>query len=311
MTGHHSDLTRRRLLTTAAGVCAAAGLAPMRGFAADRVAITRPIPSTGEALPVIGLGTSRTFDAGDDQSKRNELAAALQAFFDNGGGLIDSSPMYRSAEEVVGDLMTEMTNADGYFAATKVWIDGENEGIAQMNTSMELMGVEVMDLMQIHNLRDWQTHLATLRAWKDEGKIRYIGITTSHGRGHDEFEQIMKTEELDFVQFSYNIANRVAEERLLPLAQDRGLATLINRPYQRGELFQKVKGKPLPDWAAEADIDSWGQYFLKFILAHPATTNIIPATSDVGHMVDNMGAGFGRVPDEAMRQRMIDHFDSI
>ncbi len=304
-------LSRRGILGVAAGAGAAAILPASVSYAEQDALITRPIPSTGEDLPVIGLGTSRTFDAGDDQAERATLAQALQAFFDNGGTLIDSSPMYRSAEQVVGDLVKEMANANGYFAATKVWIEGKEAGVDQMNKSMELMGVDVMDLMQIHNLRDWQTQLATLREWKDQGKIRYIGITTSNGRAHEEFEQIMKTEELDFVQFSYNIGNRVAEERLLPLAQDRGQATLINRPYQRGALFDKVKDKTLPEWAAKADIASWGQFFLKFILAHSATTNIIPATSDAGHMVDNMGAGYGRVPDAEMRGQMIDYFEAL
>ncbi len=311
MSVDYRNISRRGVLGAAAGIGGAAILPAAVGCAQQDKLITRPIPSTGEQLPVIGLGTSRTFNAGDDQAKRADLAKTLQAFFDNGGALIDSSPMYQSSETVVGDLMKEMTNVESYFAATKVWSDGKESGIEQMNESMRLMGVEVMDLMQVHNLREWQTHLATLRDWKDQGKIRYIGITTSNGRAHEEFEQIIKTEELDFVQFSYNIGNRVAEEYLLPLAQDRGQATLINRPYQRGELFARVEGKPLPEWAAEADIASWGQFFLKFILAHPAATNIIPATSDMDHMIDNMGAGFGRVPDTVMRQHMIDYFDAI
>ena len=304
-------VSRRRVLKTAAGLAAAALAPPSAVSAAEKTPLARKIPSSGEALPVIGLGTARAFDVGVGGPTRSQLAPVLQSFFDNGGKLIDSSPMYGRAERVVGELMKDMIGVDGYFAAGKVWIDGKDGGIVQMTRSMALMGVEVMDLMQIHNLRDWRTHLATLRDWKDQGLIRYIGVTTSHGRGHDELEQVMTEQDLDFVQFSYNIGDRAAEERLLPLARDRGQATLVNRPYRRGSLFAKVKGQPLPDWAAEADIASWGQFFLKFILAHPAVTNVIPATSDASHMVDNMGAGFGRVPDEAMRRRMIEHFEAL
>jgi len=186
-----------------------------------------------------------------------------------------------------------------------VWTNGRGEGIKQMERSMRRLGVEQIDLMQIHNLRDWQTHIDTLVDWKTEGRIRYIGITTSHGRYHDELEEILLQLPLDFVQFSYNILNRTAEQRLLPIAREKGIATLINRPYQRGSLFRKVKGKPLPAWAAEFDCASWGQFFLKFIAAHPAVTCIIPATSKLKHMVDNMAAGYGRLPDEPTRQRMI------
>jgi diketogulonate reductase-like aldo/keto reductase len=204
-----------------------------------------------------------------------------------------------------------VSNKEALFAASKVWTYGKQNGIQQMQESMRRMGIDVMDLMQIHNLRDWKIHLPTLRQWKEEGKIRYIGITTSHGRSHAELEQIMRTEPLDFVQFTYSIANRTVEERLLPLAADRGIATLINRPFQRGELFQRVKGKSLPDWSAEFDCHSWGQFFLKYIVSHSAVTCVIPATSKVHHMQDNMTAGFGRLPTKAMRQRMLDIFESL
>jgi len=235
----------------------------------------------------------------------------LQTFFDNGGAVIDSSPMYGSAESVVGELLKKVSNKQALFAATKVWTYGKQNGIEQMQNSMRRMGVDVMDLMQIHNLRDWKIHLPTLRQWKEEGKIHYIGITTSHGRSHAELEQIMRKEPLDFVQFSYSIGNRTVEERLLPLAADRGVATLINRPFERGELFQRVKGKSLPDWSAEFDCRSWGQFFLKFIVSHPAVTCVIPATSKVYHMQDNMSAGLGRLPTETMRRRMIDTMESL
>lgn len=281
-------------------------------FAKDKVAIKKPVPSTGELLPVIGMGSSRTFDVHDDNEEREKLLEVLQAFFDNGGSLIDSSPMYGSAEEVIGALLKKVNNRDALFSATKVWIDGQSQGVSQMQNSMQLWGVNKFDLMQIHNLRDWEVHLDTLRQWKAEGKIRYIGITTSHGRFHEELENILKTEDdFDFVQFSYNIVNRDVEARLLPIAKEKGIATLINRPFQRGSMFSKVKGKPLPDWAKDIDCESWGQFFLKFVVSHPAVTCVIPATSKRHHMVDNMGAGFGHLPDKKQRQRMIDYYHSL
>ena len=225
--------------------------------------------------------------------------------------LIDSSPMYGPAESLVGELLKTTTNTGRLFTATKVWIDGREAGIAQMQQSMQRLGVSVIDLMQVHNLRDWRVHLQTLRQWKAQGKIRYLGITTSHGRLHDEFETIMKTEPLDFAQFTYNLVDRTPEKRLFPLAADKGIATLINRPFQRGEMFGRVRGKTLPEWAAEFDCKSWGQFFLKFIVSHPNVTNVIPATSNVAHMVDNMGAGYGRLPDAKTRECMIKHFESL
>ena len=306
-----NKLTRRFFLQGLCMLSAGIALMPKSIFGGNRNPITRVIPSTGEQIPVIGMGTSRTFDVGKDPAIRSQLAEVLQVFFDNGGALVDSSPMYGMAEAVVGDLLQRIHNKEALFAATKVWTDGKQEGIDQMHDSMRRMGVQVIDLMQIHNLRDWKIHLMTLRQWKKEGKIRYIGITTSHGRFHTELEQIMRTESLDFVQFSYNISNRTVEERLLPLAADRGMATLINRPYQRGSLFQKVKGKDLPEWSAEFDCRSWGNFFLKFIVSHPAVSCVIPATSKVHHMKDNMAAGFGRLPAEAMRKRMLSYFESL
>jgi diketogulonate reductase-like aldo/keto reductase len=280
-------------------------------FGESRQPISRAIPSSGERIPVIGMGTSRTFDVGYDPSAKAQLRQVLQVFFDNGGALIDSSPMYGNAEMVVGDLLKTIHNKKNLFAATKVWIDGKQNGIDKMQESMQLMGVAIMDLMQIHNLRDWQTHLPTLKQWKQEGKIRYIGITTSHGRFHAELLQIMRTEDLDFVQFTYNIGNRTVEDSLLPLAADRGMATLINRPFQRGALFRKVKGKALPEWAKEFDCKSWGQFFLKFVVSHPAVTCVIPATSKVHHMSDNMAANFGKLPSPSMRKRMLQYVTSL
>ena len=213
--------------------------------------------------------------------------------------------------QVIGDLLKTVRNKNALFAATKVWTRGKKQGIAQMQRSMRRMGVEVFDLMQIHNLVDWATHLETLKAWKAEGKVRYIGITTSHGRDHGELEQILRLEPFDFVQFTYSIANREVEKRLLPLSADRGIATLINRPFQRGSLFHRVKGQPLPPWSADFDCNSWGQFFLKYIVSHPAVTCVIPATSKPHHMMDNMGAGFGRVPNPRQRSRMERYFSSL
>ena len=306
----NKPMRRRQFVKTLAAGVGLPFISP-RLFAGEKVAIKKPIPSSGELLPVIGMGSSRTFDIYDDTEMLNKLLKVLQAFFDNGGSLIDSSPMYGSSEEVIGKLLKKANNKDSLFSATKVWIDGQKEGVVQMKNSMKLWGVNKFDLMQIHNLRDWEVHLETLRNWKAAGKIRYIGITTSHGRFHDELETILENETFDFVQFSYNIANRDVERRLLPIAKERGIATLINRPYQRGSLFSSVSGKALPEWAKEYDIASWGQFFLKFIVSHPAVTCVIPATSKPHHMIDNMGAGFGNLPDAKTRQRMIEFMKSL
>jgi diketogulonate reductase-like aldo/keto reductase len=311
MNGNDHPISRRSFIGSLTAALAAFWLAPQGLRAAERKLIRKAIPATGETLPAIGLGTSRTLDVGGDRAALSTLAEVLQSFFGHGGELIDSSPMYGSAEQVIGELLNRVGHGDRLFAATKVWTDGEQADIRQMEDSLRKWGLRRFDLMQIHNLRDWRTHLKTLRSWKSEGKIRYIGITTSHGRYHRELEEILRGEPLDFVQFSYNIEDRAAEERLLPLAADRGLAVLINRPYQLGALFSKAKGKALPDWAAECDCTSWGQFFLKFIVAHPAVTCVIPATTKVHHLRDNMAAGFGRLPDAAMRKRMADYFAAL
>ena len=309
---HRSFLiTRRRFMLSAAAFTVSASLCPRRLLAAGRIPIRRSIPSTGEQLPVIGMGTWQTFDVADDPQIKARLEEVLRLFFENGGTLIDSSPMYGRSEAVVGELLEATGHRDVVFAATKVWTDGRQSGIEQMQESMQRMGVEVMDLMQIHNLRDWQTHLPVLKEWKQQGRFRYIGITTSHGRFHRELEQLMRTQPLDFVQFTYNLKDRSAEDRLLPLAAERGIATLINRPFQGAELFRRVGDVPLPEWSAEFDCHTWGQYFLKFILGHPAVTCVIPATARARHMRDNMAAGFGRVPDEGMRKRMLAHYASL
>ena len=305
---HDIAISRRHFLKAACGLSALMAFRPHALFAVRASPIKRTIPSSGERLSVIGMGTSRTFGYGVG---KQQLGEVLQAFFDYGGQLIDSSPMYGPAEGLVGDLLKTTKNTEGLFVATKVWTGGKESGIAQMQQSMQRIGVEVIDLMQIHNLHDWRTHIYTLREWKAQGKIRYLGITTSHGSRHEEFEKIMKAEPLDFVQFSYNLANRVAEERIFPLAADKGIATVINRPFERGGLFRTARGKKLPEWAAEFDCKSWAQFFLKFIVSHPNVTNVIPATSKPHHMVDNMGAGYGRLPDARTRERMIRYFESL
>ncbi|HSG45004.1 MAG TPA: aldo/keto reductase [Anaerolineales bacterium] len=307
----NDEFSRRQFLQTSAAASLMVSFVPGFALAAESAAIKKAIPSTGERLSVIGLGTSRTFNVDSDKAVASPLMAVMQAFFDNGGQLIDSSPMYGNAEAVTGALVKQVENKQGIFTATKVWTDGKRQGIEQMERSMQRLGVDQIDLMQIHNLRDWRTHIDTLVDWKAQGRIRYIGITTSHGRHHAELEELLQQLPLDFVQFSYNIIDRTAEQRLLPIAREKGIATLINRPYQRGSLFRKVKGQSLPAWAAEFDCTSWGQFFLKFIASHPDVTCIIPATSKLKHMVDNMAAGYGRLPDEPTRQRMIKLIETL
>ena len=266
----------------------------------------RKIPSSGEDVPVVGLGTWQSFDVGEKASERDPLKEVLKILVDHGGSLIDSSPMYGRSEKVVGELTTELKIKDKIFEATKVWTTGKEAGIDEMTTSMNLMNAYPMDLMQVHNLVDWKTHLETLKAWKAEKKVRYIGITHYHKGGYAEMEKIMKSEPLDFIQINYNLAVRDAAERILPLAKDKGIAVLINRPYKGGDLFRKMKKKTLPDWASEFGAESWGQFFLKFILAHPAVTCVIPGTAKAKHMRDNVMAGFGELPTEDLQQRMIE-----
>lgn len=285
--------------TAALGIAGKGAAAPAPS---DR--ILRVIPSSGEKLPVIGMGTSRTFDVGEDAAARAPLAAVLAELVAGGGTVIDSSPMYGRAEQVTGSLLQQMKPRPKIFAATKVWTTGRDAGIAQMNQSFERMGVAHMDLMQVHNLQDWRTHLPTLREWKKEGRIRYIGITTSRSAQYADMEAVMRAEPLDFVQLNYSVGEREAEKVLLPLARDKSIATLINRPFMRADLFQRVAGHALPAWAAEIDCVSWGQVFLKFILGHPAVTCVIPASSKASNMKDDMAAGFGKLPDEALRQRI-------
>jgi diketogulonate reductase-like aldo/keto reductase len=272
--------------------------------------LARPIPHSGESLPVVGLGTWQTFDAATDAA-RAPLREVLAEFSRLGGRVIDSSPMYGRAESVVGDLAAELGIQKQLFIATKVWTSGRDAGIRQMEESFRRLRVSRIDLMQVHNLVDWQTHLQTLRAWKAQGRIRYIGVTHYTESAYGELERVVQKEELDFVQLNYSIAERAAERRMLPLAAERGLAVLANRPLAEGGLFKKVRGRPLPPWASEAGAASWAQFFLKFVLGHPTITCAIPATSRVEHLRDNMRAGIAPLPDNAMRKRMADYIDSL
>lgn len=265
---------------------------------------TRPIPSTKEALPVIGCGTWQTFHVGTAPAERAPLAEVLQTLFAAGGSVIDSSPMYGPAEGVTGDLLADLQARDKAFIATKVWTRGRAEGIAQMEESFRRLRTDRIDLMQVHNLLDRRVHLETLRDWQQQGRIRYLGVTHYTESAYAELETVMRSETLDFVQFNYSIAERAAERRLLPLAQDRGIAVLINQPFGGGGLVRQLLGKPLPDWAGEIGCASWPQVLLKFILGHPAVTCVIPGTGKPEHMRDNVAAGVGLLPDAAMRQRM-------
>src|SRR5881628_51364 len=266
--------------------------------------LQRPILSSRETLPVVGLGTWRTFDVGASAAERAPLEEVLRSFVELGGRVVDSSPMYGAAESVVGDLAAGLTIGDRLFLATKVWTSGRDAGVRQMEQSLRRLRVRKLDLMQIHNLLDWQTHLATLREWKASGRVRYLGVTHYTSSAYDELERVLRGEPLDFVQINYSLGEREAERRILPLARDRGIAVLANRPFSEGGLFQRVRAQAVPAWAAEFDCDSWAQFFLKWILAHSAVTCVIPATSRPEHLVDNMKAGTGNLPDVATRERM-------
>ena len=273
--------------------------------------LTRLIPQSREPLPVIGVGTWQTFDIAPSPSEMDARRQVLQLLFDAGGRVIDSSPMYGRAEQVVGALLADMQARDKAFIATKVWTSGAAAGIAQMQASSAKLRAPVIDLMQVHNLVDWRTHLKTLRAWKEQGKLRYIGITHYTDPALDDLAAIVRAEPIDFVQFGYSIASRAAEARLLPLCAEKGVAVLVNQPFDSGALFRQVRGKVLPEWAAELDCASWSQFFLKYIVGHPSVTCAIPGTARPEHMKDNLGAGLGRLPDAGERRRMAAHWDDL
>ena len=269
--------------------------------------LKRPIPRSGEMLPVVGVGTWQTFDVGPPAPERAALKAVLKLLVAAGGSVVDSSPMYGKSESVVGELAAGLGLREKLFYATKVWTSGREAGIRQMEESFRLMRTTRMDLMQVHNLLNLSVHAKTLREWKAAGRVRYIGITHYHDGAHAELEKIVRTREWDFVQFNYSMAEREAETRLLPACLDSGTAVIVNRPFSQGSLFPGVMGKPLPGWAAEFDCASWAQFFLKYLLAHPAVTCVIPGTNRADHMKDNAKAGMGRLPDAAMRRRMAEY----
>ncbi len=272
--------------------------------------ITKEIPKSGQSIPVIGMGTSRTFNVGNTESLRKARTEVLRTFFSMGGQLIDSSPMYGSAEDVVGYGLSRL-GKQNLVSATKVWTSSTSEGKEQFSDSLRLWRKQSIDIYQIHNLVNWREHLKVLRKYKEEGKIKYIGITTSHERRLDDFRTIMKSEPLDFVQFSYNLNERWNEKETLAIAKDRGIAVIINRPFERGGLFDKVEGKPLPEWAQEFDCANWAQFFLKWVVSHPAVTCAIPATTKVEHMKENMGAQIGKLPDSKMRDKMLAYYQGL
>jgi len=305
-------LTRRSAL----GRLAAIGALLMTGAQGSSAGGARPIarraiPRSGEAIPVIGLGTWQTFDVGSAESARAPLREVLARFVECGGTLVDSSPMYGRAEGVVGDLAHQLGIQDKLFYATKVWTTGAESGVRQMKESFRRMRVQRMDLMQIHNLQDLKTHTQTLEQWKREGLVRYIGITHYHAGAHAELERLVRTGAYDFVQVNYSLGEREAERRLLPAAQEAEVAVLANRPFGSGGLFRRVRGEPLPGWAGEIGCSSWAQIFLKWIVGHPAVTCAIPATSDPKHVVDNMAAGLGNLPDASMRRKIGEAFDRL
>lgn len=307
--------TRREMIESSAKAAFGFVLVPSLGLAHKnsfnsmaKTIIQKTIPASGEKIPAIGMGTWQTFDVGNSASKRENLEEILKLFVELGGKVIDSSPMYGSSEEVVGALASKLDLLPELFMATKVWTTGEEKGRQQMKESMDLLKVSKLDLMQVHNLLDYKVHLKTLQNWKEEGRIRYIGITHYTTSSYPDLMRVMKEYPVDFVQFNYSIQTREAEDSILPFAADQGVAVIINRPYEGGSLFSRTKGKELPSWADEIGCQSWGQFFLKYIISHPAVTCAIPATDNPRHLKDNMGALYGALPDEATRKKMVNYF---
>lgn len=306
MTSGFNVLDRRSFLASLGSATAGLALSGSGVFAASSI-LTRSVAATGATLPVIGMGTWITFNVGQSKSLRAARTKVLKRFFELGGGLVDSSPMYGSSEEVVGHALEELGAPESLYSATKVWTSGRQNGIAQMQQSEALWSNGPFDLMQIHNMLDWQIHYETLAEWKSDNRVGAIGITTSHGRRHSDLAGALQSKPFDFVQFTYNVLDREAENRLLPIASERNIAVIINRPFQRGGLFDHVRGHKVPDWAQEFDCRNWAQFFLKYVVSHPAVTCAIPATSQLDHMTENMGAGYGALPDAKTRERMARH----
>jgi aryl-alcohol dehydrogenase-like predicted oxidoreductase len=303
--------SRRELLKVGIGVGVSIFLPSASLLAQAAFLIQRKIPSTGESLPIVGIGTARRYEAVTAEAERAPLREVLRRFKEMGGKVIDTAPSYGTAEMVVGDLVAELTIRDSVFIATKLGTQGRDAGIEQLEQSFKRLRTPRIDLIAVHNLRDTQTQLRTLRQWKQAGRIRYVGITTSFERQYPEFEQTMKAEALDFIQVDYALDNRKADQRILPLAADRGMGVMINLPFGRGRLFTAVQGKSLPPWASEFDCSSWAQFFLKYIVSHPAVTCAVPGIAKVDYLVDNLGAARGRLPDAAMRRRMESFIDGL
>lgn len=300
---------RRAFVAAASGAALSFGIPGAR--AAGGPPIFRPIPNSNQRVPAIGMGTWITFNVGASKRLRDARARVLKAFFDGGGTVIDSSPMYGSSEDVIGYCLDRIDRRNEMFSATKVWTPLIDTGVSQMADSRKLWGIQKFDLMQVHNLVNWEGHLETLAEDKAAGRVGHIGITTSHGSRHREMTRVMSDERVDAVQFTYNLVDREAEQKLLPMAAERGLAVVINRPFRRGGLFRRYGGHPLPEWTKEFDCTNWAQFFLKFIISHPAVTCAIPATSRVDHMRENMGALYGKLPDAALRTRMVRYVESL
>jgi aryl-alcohol dehydrogenase-like predicted oxidoreductase len=305
---HAPDFSRRAWLKGAAGLLLGGTMPPSHAAPA---LLARRIPKTGEAVPAVGLGTWQVFDVAGNTAELAQARDTLKVFAELGGRVIDSSPMYGSSESVTGQLAAEIGLQGKLFVATKVWTSGREAGIRQMQDSMKKLRVERLDLMQVHNLVDAPTHLATLREWKNSGRVRYIGVTHYHAGAHEELEKFLKPGDLDFVQLNYSLAEPEAEQRLLRVAADTRTAVIVNRPFAEGAMFGRVKGKALPAWANEIGCASWAQFFLKWILAQPAVTCVIPGTRNPKHIADNLGAAAGALPDEAMRRMMSDYFGSL
>ena len=298
--------TSRRTVLKVMGVSSLTPSIALQATDAKTYMARRIIPSTGELLPVIGLGTSRVFDTNLSEKSLNPRKEIVKALLDHGGSLIDTSPMYGRAEEVTGKIAQDLKINDRLFMATKVWIEGKEAGEIQMNASSKKLNKAVIDLMQIHNLLDWKTHIKTLYEWKEQGKINYIGISHFRSNAFSQIEKIITKERIDFAQFNYSLEEREAEKRLLPLCREKGVATLINRPFMRGKLFKAVARKKLPSWTYEYNINTWSQFFLKFILANQAVTTVIPATSNPAHMIDNLIGGIGPIPEVGLQKKMVE-----
>ncbi|MBP0614193.1 aldo/keto reductase [Jiella mangrovi] len=302
---------RRTLLKGSAAIALSSLGLPAFAQAPVSSVLKKTVPSSGVELPVVGMGTWITFNVGNNREALAECTAVMKAFFASGGQMIDSSPMYGSSQATVGYGLEQLGKPEGLFPADKVWTSDVSEGAGQIEATRDHWGVDRFGVMQVHNLLGWEGHLDTLQAMKEEGRIGHIGITTSHGRRHGEVAAIMESRPIDFVQLTYNIADREPEERLLPLAKERGIAVIANRPFRRGGLISATQGQPLPGFATEIGAETWPKFLLKFIVSHPSLTVAIPATRSVAHVEENMAAARGPMPDEAMRRKMAAHFDSL